>query len=384
MLRHILVPAIASACAMVAAPVAAAPVPHPAAIARAAQQTMADTGAKGMAIAIVDQGRVVSVQSFGLRNDRGDPLTPDTIMYGASLTKALFGYYVAMLADRGQLALDQPIAALLPQPLPDYGNRAGYGQWGDLQGDPRWKAVTPRMALNHSIGFANFAFLEPDRKLRFHFTPGSRYAYSGEGIMLLQFALEQGKGIKLGDALQADLFTPLGMTNTSLTWRPAFAANLADGWKADGSVEPHDARSRVRAAGSMDLSIADMAALAAAMVRGHGLSRKGKAAFATGTLPITTRSQFPTLQAEAPIADRPKAKAALGVIAFNGPQGPGFFKGGHNDSTANTMVCLTRRQRCIVIMANDVRAEPHFPRLVRALMGETGVPYGWEYPDARP
>jgi hypothetical protein len=116
------------------------------------------------------------------------------------------------------------------------------------------------------------------------------------------------------------------------------------------------------------------------MVSGYGFP-KGKAAeFARGTLPLTTAHQFPTLQAEAAPADRPAAAAALGAIAFSGPQGPGWFKGGHNDFTANTLVCLTKRQRCVLIMANDVRAETAFPQLVRAALGDTGVPYRWEYP----
>ena len=347
---------------------------------RIAKKAMADTGARGLAIAVIDRGRVKSVQTFGERNAKGDPLTPDTIMYGASLTKAVFGYYAAMLAGRGQIDLDRPIAAMLEKPLPDYGNLDAYGNWGDLADDSRWKSITPRMTLNHATGFANFSFLEPDGKLRIHFEPGSRYGYSGEGIMLLQFALETGTDKKLGDALERELFAPLGMTNTSLMWRDNFAQNLADGWKADGSVEPHDERSRVRAAGSMDTSISDMAKMTAAMVSGWGQAAGQKTMFASGTLPITTRSQFPSLQPEAPVDARPKASAALGVIAFDGPQGKGFFKGGHNDSTANTMVCVYRRQRCVLIMSNDVRAEAAFPVIVRDLLGETGVPYAWEYP----
>jgi hypothetical protein len=96
-------------------------------------------------------------------------------------------------------------------------------------------------------------------------------------------------------------------------------------------------------------------------------------------LPITTSQQFPTLLLDAPEPQRPNAKAALGVIAFTGPQGPGWFKGGHNDTTANTLVCLERAKRCVLILSNDVRAERSFPAQVRAALGETGVPYRWEY-----
>ena len=36
-------------------------------------------------------------------------------------------------------------------------------------------------------------------------------------------------------------------------------------------------------------------------------------------------------------------------------------------------------KRCVVILANDVRAEAAFPRLVEFVLGETGVPWRWEY-----
>jgi len=358
--------------------------PDSVAIATAANRAMTETGAKGLAIAVIDQGRVVSVRAFGARNAKGDPLTTDTIMYAASITKTVFAHLVLQLVDAKRLDLDRPIAALLPKALPAYGNPDAYGNWGDLAGDARWRAITPRMALTHSTGFANFAFVEPDRKLRIHFAPGSRYAYSGEGIMLLQFALDQGLNLATGAELQRRIFEPLGMKSTSLRWRPEFAANLADGWKADGGVEPHDERSLVRAAGSMDTSIADLAKFAAALVGGDLLTPASRAELVKPTLPITTASQFPTLQPELPPGERIKGLAAgLGVIVFEGPQGSGFFKGGHNDSTGNSLVCLDKERRCALMMANDVRAEAAFPGLVRAILGETGVPYRWEYPDLK-
>ena len=67
-------------------------------VAAAASDAMKRTGAQGIAIATIANGQVQSVQAFGKRNAKGDPLTPDTIMYGASLTKAVFGYYAAQLA----------------------------------------------------------------------------------------------------------------------------------------------------------------------------------------------------------------------------------------------------------------------------------------------
>jgi CubicO group peptidase (beta-lactamase class C family) len=352
-------------------------------LAGAVAGAMRRTGARGIAIAVVQDGRPVLVKSWGARNARGDPLLTDTIMYGASLTKAVFAYIVMQLVDEGRLDLDRPVGAYLKRPLPDYGNLDAYGNWGDLADDQRWRKLTPRMLLTHSSGFANFAFLEPDGKLRFHFDPGSRYAYSGEGIVLLQFVIERGLGLDLGAEMQRRVFDRFGMRNTSMKWRSDFAANLADGWTAEGKPLAHDERSRVRASGSMDTTIADFAAFAVGFMRGKGLTARARAEMVRPQLAITTGSQFPTLQPELPPAQRRRGlAAALGVIAFDGPQGRGFFKGGHDDQTGNSWVCLERGRRCVVILANDVRAESAFPQLVETVLGETGMPWGWEYGEA--
>ncbi|WP_309602794.1 serine hydrolase domain-containing protein [Sphingomonas sp.] len=360
---------------------AAAPVPTAAVIDATVAHAMASTGAKGLALAVIDDGRPVYVKSFGIRNPKGDPLRTDTIMYGASLTKALFAFIVMQLVDEGKLNLDTPIERYLANPLPAYSEpdvEDRYARWSDLAGDDRWRKLTPRILLTHSPGFANFGFLEPDGKLRFHFDPGARYAYSGDGIILLQFVIERGLGLDLGREMQRRIFDRFGMANTSMIWRPDFRANLADGWDMQGKVEPHDERSAVRAAGSMDTSIADFARFAAAFARGEGLTARSRAEITRGQLPITTRTQFPTLQPELPSAERrPDLAAGLGVITFTGPQGPGFEKGGHNDVTGNSWVCVERRRSCVVLLSNDVRAEAAFPDIVRAILGETGAPYAW-------
>lgn len=342
-----------------------------------AADAMTRSGAKGLAIAVTIPGKVDSLGAWGLRNANGDPLTTDTIMYSASLTKTAFTYAVLQMVREKRLTLDQPIAAMLPRPLPEYSDpQELYAPWNDLAGDPRWKAITPRMVFTHSTGFANFFWLNPDQKLMIHFAPGSRYAYSGDGMVLLQFGLERGLGLKLGEEMQARVFGRFGMTRTSMKWRDDFAANMADGWKADGSIEPHDHRDNVRAAGSMDTTIADIAAFSAGLLADSRALR----AISRPSLPITSLSQFPSLLPEAPKEQRFAGLAAgLGVVTFTGPQGLGFFKGGHNDSTGNTMVCLLRPRRCVTILSNDVRAEAAFPTIVRSILGETGVPWRWEY-----
>jgi len=311
-------------------------------------------------------------------------------MYGASLTKTVFAYTVMQLVDVGKLKLDTPIAADLDRPLPSYGPDPllvkKYAPYQDLTGDSRWKQITPRMCLTHSAGFANFWFLEPDHKLRIHFEPGTRYSYSGDGLMLLQFAIEhgrktQGLGLAVGDLTNA-IFKRLGMTRTSLVWRTDFAPNDADGWNDQGQVEEHNHSSRVRAVGSMDTTISDLSKFVAALVRGEGLSAASRTEISKRQLHIATAHQFPVLLPDLPAAaQRPDLYAGLGVVVFDGPQGHGFYKGGHDSGTANTMVCIEAGQRCALVLSNDVRSEAGFAELIRFLLGDTGVPYDWEYGD---
>lgn len=383
----ILAASFLAACSTVAPRAAhrAPPIPDPASIDAVAAAAMSATGSRGLALAVIDKGAVTMVRAYGVRNAAGDPLTPDTIMYGASLTKAAFAYMVMQLVEEGVLDLDVTIDHYLPSPLPDYVDPAiedNYARWTDLAGDDRWRRLTPRILLSHSSGFANFGFLEPDGKLRFHFDPGTRYSYSGDGIILLQFVLEKGLGLDVGREMQQRVFTPLEMPRSSLIWRADFAANLADGWALDGSTQPHDERSRVRAAGSLDTTISDFARFAAAYVRGDRLTARGRAELTRPQISITSPSNFPVLQPDAPLGKRrPDLAAGLGVIVFEGPQGRAFEKGGHNDTTGNSWVCVDARQRCVVILSNDVRTEAAFPYLVDFILGETGAPWTWFYSD---
>jgi CubicO group peptidase (beta-lactamase class C family) len=330
---------------------------------------------EGLALAVIDDGAVRYVRAFGYRNAQQRlPLTRDTIMYGASLTKAAFAYFVLKLADQGRLDLDSPLDRLLPRPLTEY------PEFADQALDERWRHLTPRIILNHGSGLANFAFQEPDRKLRFHFDPGTRYAYSGAAINLLQFVLEKGLGLDVAAEMRREVFEPLGMQRTSLVWREDFAGNVAAGYALDGKFEPHDRRDNTRAAGSMDTTITDQALLWSAVMRGEGLSPRLRAELSRPQLPIASPHQFPPLTTETEPANARIALAAgLGVVTFRDVDGAAWFKGGHNDVTGNMVVCQERRRRCIVLLSNDVRAERIYPELVELVLGPTRMPWRWEY-----
>lgn len=336
---------------------------------------MAREHVNGLVFAVIDRGQVLHVAAFGQRNvEKNLPLTPDTILYGASLTKAACTYMVLQLVDEGLLDLDASVAKLLPKPLPEYENFA------DLASDDRWQMLTPRILLTHTTGFANFRWLEADKRLRFHHTPGTRYGYSGEGFYIVQLVLEQGLKLDVGKEMQRRVFDRFGMTNTSMTWRADFATNLADGYTLDGTMVPHDARKNVRMAGSMDTTIADQARLWAGILRGEGLSAASRAEMVRAQIPITSAHQFPTLAAQInPHNADIRLAAGLGVVTFQDSTGKGWFKGGHNDSTGNMVIALDAGQRAVVLLSNDVRAEHIYPEIVEIVLGKTAMPWAWEY-----
>jgi hypothetical protein len=132
----------------------------------------------------------------------------------------------------------------------------------------------------------------------------------------------------------------------------------------------------------MNTTISDLAKFTAALVSGDGLSAASRAEITRPVLHITTASLFPLFLPDLPPAQQRKdLYSGLGVTLFDGPQGSGFYKGGHDGQTANTMVCIAASQRCVLILSNDVRSEAGFAELVRFILGNTGVPYEWEYGD---
>jgi hypothetical protein len=172
------------------------------------------------------------------------------------------------------------------------------------------------------------------------------------------------------------------MTRTSLQWRPDFRPNLADGFNDKGEAIPHDERSKVRVAGSMDTTIADLSKFVVALVRGDGLSAASFRQMLKPQLHIGTATQFPNFAPDRPPErQRKDLSAGLGVVTFNGPQGPGFFKGGHDSQTANMLVCLEKSKNCVLMLSNDVRAEAGYAAFANAMLGRSGVPLDWEYGD---
>jgi len=328
----------------------------------------------GLGVAILNENKVAYVKSFGYRNkEAGQPLTEQSVMYGASFTKAVFACFVMQLVAEGVLDLDKPIHQYLPKPLPEY------EKYKDLASDERHKLITTRMLLSHTAGFPNWRWLNPDEKLDIKFQPGSRYAYSGEGINLAQFVIEAITKQDVGEMMRERIFKPFGMTRTSMTWQAWFNDDLAIGYDEKEQPLGHRQRGSARAAGSMDTTIGDYARFLEAVMQRRGLTKRAKEQMLTPQIQIHSKAQFPTLSAETTDENRAiKLAYGLGWGVFETPFGKAWFKEGHDDGWENHAVAFPGKQIGIVLMANSSNGDSIFRELLETLIKDTFTPWKWE------
>ncbi len=334
----------------------------------------------GAGISIFNHGRVAYQKAYGFRDiEKKLPLTADSVMAGASFTKVAFAYLVMQLVEERTLDLDKPVESYLPKPLPDY------SAYRDLAGDPRYKKITARMLLSHTSGFPNFRGLNPDLKLNINFEPGSRYAYSGEGMELLQLVVETVTKKPLKDLMQDRVFRPLAMTRTSMVTEDRFEDNYANGYDEWQRSLGHQQRKSANAAGSMQTTLADFTRFVQAVTEGKGLRRTTRGLMLSPQIQIFSKHQFPTLEASTNEENRAiRLRYGLGWGLYSSPYGKAFFKEGHDEGYRNYAVVFEQPRDGIVIMTNSSNGEGIFKELLETLLKDTFTPIEWEefYPVA--
>lgn len=328
----------------------------------------------GLSLAIINDNKIAYVKSFGFRNkEEQKPLTENTVMYGASFTKSVFAYTVMQLVAEGIVDLDKPIYQYFPKPLPEY------EKYQDLASDERYKLLTMRMLLSHTVGFPNFRFLNPDEKLDIKFTPGTKYAYSGEGINLAQFVVEAITKKDVGEMMQERVFKPFGMTRTSMTWDEKFKNDLALGYDEKEQPLGHKQRGGVRAAGSMDTTISDFARFMEALMQGKGITKRAKEIMLSPQIQIYSKTQFPTLSSATTEENRAiKLAYGIGWGLFQTPHGKAYFKEGHDDGWENHVVAFPDKKIALVLMANSSNGDSIFKELLETLIRDKYTPWKWE------
>lgn len=164
-----------------------------------------------VSIAEVRDGKITLIYAYG-KQDANTVATPKTLYNIASLTKPITAQVAMRLISEGVFTLDEPMAPTWTDP--------------DIANDERRKLLTPRIALTHQTGFANWRSMT-NNKLTFKFTPGTDYGYSGEGFEYLARFMEKKTGVPLDVNAKKLVFEPLGMKETAFTHQSWFDGRVA-------------------------------------------------------------------------------------------------------------------------------------------------------------
>jgi CubicO group peptidase (beta-lactamase class C family) len=184
-------------------------------------------------------------------------MTPDTVVWIASMTKAITGAAAMQQVERGKLSLDDPAKAVIPY-LGEVGVLEGFDDAGKPRTRKPRRDITLRHLLTHTAGFSyeiwngdiakyqqamgvpgitgceNKALTTP-----LTFDPGERWDY-GINIDWAGKMVEAASGKKLGQYLKDNVLGPLGMDSTAFFISPDMRGRLAKIHHrgADGSLTP--------------------------------------------------------------------------------------------------------------------------------------------------
>jgi methyl acetate hydrolase len=206
----------------------------------------------------VAQGEVPGVVALATRRDEiiyeggfgervlggGAAMSPDTVVWIASMTKAITGTAAMQLVEQGRLDLDRPAQDVVPA-LAEVEVLTGFDDAGQPVTRPPTRPITLRHLLTHTAGFAYEIWQEPiiryqearglpgiitcqERALRtpLLFDPGERWEY-GINVDWAGKMVEAVSGQKLGVYLKANVFEPLGMQDTAFKMTDDMRGRLA-------------------------------------------------------------------------------------------------------------------------------------------------------------
>jgi CubicO group peptidase (beta-lactamase class C family) len=337
------------------------------------KDTMQRAGVTGLSCAIINDSQIVYRRAFGVKDkSAGSPADENTIFAAASLSKPLFGYLIMLLAEEGIIELDRPLHHYLSKVLPEY------SAYADLEANDRYKQITARMALSHSIGFPNYRWLTEDGRLSFLFEPGSRFSYSGEGIQLLQMVVEEITGQDLQQLAQEKIFGPLAMIRSSYVWQPAYDENHAVPHDEFGRPKRLQRRMEADAAGSMVTTAGDYAQFVTTLLNATGARKATIEEMLRPQIAISSTSMFgPDSWADTGGDHRTSLSWGLGWGLFDCEHGRAFFHTGHDLGWQNYTVAYLDKGIGIVLLSNSDNFEGVAREIVGKAIGDRCSPFDW-------
>lgn len=178
----------------------------------------------GAVMMVVQRERVLAFEAAGVSNaDTKNPMRTDAIFDIRSISKAVTVFAASLLIDEGKVALDDPLAKFLPE----FSQVKVKGQT-----QPTNVPITIRQMMLHSSGIAQDRPPELENITRtfdhtlaeavalaaqqsLDFTPGSKWAYSTQGIAVLGRVIEVVSDQPYEAFMQQRVFEPLEMRDSS-------------------------------------------------------------------------------------------------------------------------------------------------------------------------
>jgi methyl acetate hydrolase len=209
-----------------------------------------------VAIAATDKG-IVYEGAFGKQSIEGGPeITPDTVFWIASMTKAVTATACMQLVEQGKLQLEQSMGEVLSE-LKQPKILEGFDASGAPKLRPATKPITLRHLLTHTAGFVYSIWNAPMAQYEkvtgtpfigeckngsfqapIMFEPGERWEY-GINIDWVGKAVEAVSDQSLEVYFREHIFDPLGMPDTGFLISSAQKARVATMYNrtANGALE---------------------------------------------------------------------------------------------------------------------------------------------------
>jgi CubicO group peptidase (beta-lactamase class C family) len=333
-----------------------------------------------LGVAVLNNSKTAFIKSWGYRN-KPKNLLLDTasIVYGASFSKAVFGYLAMKLVEEKTIDLDKPLHLYLKKAIPEY------EYFSDLKNDDSWKLITGRMCLSHTTGLPNVRWFHPTTGemdslgvIRIYFTPGQKYAYSGEGYKLLQLVIEEVTGRNIDELATEKIFNPLNMTRTGYIWHESFGDdNVAVGHMDNGAVDDKKKRTESVSGGSLVTTIADYARFIEHIMQ-KAAKHKAYKQMLSPQISVHSKTQFPPItEATTTENDDIHLSYGMGWGLFTCHYGKAFFKEGNGGAWKNYNINFPDKEISIIIMVNSENGEKIFQELIETLVGDTCIPWNW-------
>ncbi|WP_373486927.1 serine hydrolase domain-containing protein [Blastomonas sp.] len=223
------------------------------------QRMMRDPGLVGLSVATVEDGKLTFVQGYGFADrENGLPVTPETLFRWASVSKGVAGTLAYTLAEQGKLSLSAPLAS--------------FGTSLRLAGGAEAQLAVPDL-LSHRLGLTRNAYdgrLEsgdPAPLLRnmlstvpLQCMPGDCHSYQNVAYDAFSEIVSSATKMTYADAVQQQLFVPLGMDSAGLGMAHlAQAGNWARPYRRGQVQTLSDSYFRVPAAAGVSSNIVDLA-----------------------------------------------------------------------------------------------------------------------------